>query len=225
MCSLGTRCMAVSAELGAVHARGRRKILAVREKQPKFWGRRLATAPMLSLPPAPSPLQLLSSGQRQLLLCETLTETVYGDRGQLIKSKERKVFLLNDMLVCANINFKYVLMAADPQNHFAKRRRSDLPPSPPQVWGLVGFVSSTPRTFKSTSPCFGGGTHLVWGCFAPHFWHASVSWCCGVLEPVWGLGACWDLRAWWRLMLQRGKPSLSSPQYLFINCFSPLPGR
>ena len=129
---------------------------------------------MLSLPPAPSPLQLLSSGQRQLLLCETLTETVYGDRGQLIKSKERKVFLLNDMLVCANINFKYVLMAADPKNHFAKRRRSDLPPSPPQVWGLVGFVSSTPRTFKSTSPCFGGGTHLVWGCFAPHFWHASM---------------------------------------------------
>uniref|UniRef100_A0A663NEG1 Rho guanine nucleotide exchange factor 10-like protein n=1 Tax=Athene cunicularia TaxID=194338 RepID=A0A663NEG1_ATHCN len=52
--------------------------------------------------------KLLSSGQQQLLLCETLTETVYGDRGQLIKSKERKVFLLNDMLVCANINFKYV---------------------------------------------------------------------------------------------------------------------
>ncbi|XP_042743628.1 rho guanine nucleotide exchange factor 10-like protein isoform X6 [Lagopus leucura] len=50
--------------------------------------------------------KLLNSGQRQLLLCETLTETVYGDRGQLIKSKERKVFLLNDMLVCANINFR-----------------------------------------------------------------------------------------------------------------------
>ncbi|NXJ91709.1 ARGAL protein, partial [Corythaixoides concolor] len=50
--------------------------------------------------------KVLSSGQRQLLLCETLTETVYGDRGQLIKSKERKVFLLNDTLVCANINFK-----------------------------------------------------------------------------------------------------------------------
>ncbi|NXW53561.1 ARGAL protein, partial [Eurystomus gularis] len=50
--------------------------------------------------------KMLSSGQRQLLLCETLTETVYSDRGQLIKSKERKVFLLNDMLVCANINFK-----------------------------------------------------------------------------------------------------------------------
>ncbi|XP_074790126.1 rho guanine nucleotide exchange factor 10-like protein isoform X4 [Natator depressus] len=50
--------------------------------------------------------KMLNSGQHQLLLCETLTETVYGDRGQLIKSKERKVFLLNDMLVCANINFK-----------------------------------------------------------------------------------------------------------------------
>uniref|UniRef100_A0A8C9MRK3 Rho guanine nucleotide exchange factor 10 like n=1 Tax=Serinus canaria TaxID=9135 RepID=A0A8C9MRK3_SERCA len=52
--------------------------------------------------------KLLSSGQRQLLLCETLTETVYGDRGQLLKSKERKVFLLSDLLVCANVNFKYV---------------------------------------------------------------------------------------------------------------------
>ncbi|NWR50829.1 ARGAL protein, partial [Regulus satrapa] len=50
--------------------------------------------------------KLLSSGQRQLLLCETLTETVYGDRGQLLKSKERKVFLLSDLLVCANVNFK-----------------------------------------------------------------------------------------------------------------------
>ncbi|KAM9176157.1 rho guanine nucleotide exchange factor 10-like protein [Mergus octosetaceus] len=59
--------------------------------------------------------KLLSSGQRQLLLCETLTETVYGDRGQLIKSKERKVFLLNDMLVCANINFKYVPAAPRPK--------------------------------------------------------------------------------------------------------------
>ncbi|ETE57639.1 Rho guanine nucleotide exchange factor 10-like protein [Ophiophagus hannah] len=52
--------------------------------------------------------KLLNSGQRHLLFCETLTETVYGDRGQLIKSKERKVFLLNDVLVCANINFKPV---------------------------------------------------------------------------------------------------------------------
>lgn len=50
--------------------------------------------------------KMLTSGTRQLLLCETLTETVYSDRGQQIKSKERKLFLLNDVLVCANINFK-----------------------------------------------------------------------------------------------------------------------
>ncbi|XP_031760708.1 rho guanine nucleotide exchange factor 10-like protein isoform X5 [Xenopus tropicalis] len=48
----------------------------------------------------------LSSGQHQLLLCETLTEMVYGDKGQLLKSKERRLFLMNDVLVCANINFK-----------------------------------------------------------------------------------------------------------------------
>ncbi|KAM3922566.1 rho guanine nucleotide exchange factor 10-like protein isoform 1-T2 [Leptodactylus fuscus] len=48
----------------------------------------------------------LSSGLHQLLLCETLTEMVYGEKGQLLKSKERKLFLLNDVLVCANINFK-----------------------------------------------------------------------------------------------------------------------
>ncbi|XP_038677504.1 rho guanine nucleotide exchange factor 10-like protein isoform X2 [Scyliorhinus canicula] len=50
--------------------------------------------------------KLLSSGQRQLVLCETLTETVYGERGQILKSKERRVFLLNDLLICANINVK-----------------------------------------------------------------------------------------------------------------------
>ncbi|XP_043917752.1 rho guanine nucleotide exchange factor 10-like protein isoform X2 [Protopterus annectens] len=50
--------------------------------------------------------KLLSSGQRQLILCETLIETVYGDKGQIIKSKERKVFLLSDMVICANINIK-----------------------------------------------------------------------------------------------------------------------
>ncbi|KAL2104173.1 hypothetical protein ACEWY4_001041 [Coilia grayii] len=48
----------------------------------------------------------LNADQRQLILCETLIETVYGDKGQVLKSKERKVFLLNDSLVCANINLK-----------------------------------------------------------------------------------------------------------------------
>lgn len=63
---------------------------------------------------------------------------MYGDRGQLIKSKERRVFLLNDMLVCANINFKYVLQA--PKNHFVKRRRSERPPSPPRFWARWGLL-------------------------------------------------------------------------------------
>jgi len=50
--------------------------------------------------------QQLNSDQKQLILSETLIETVYGEKGQVLKSKERKVFLLNDMLVCANINVK-----------------------------------------------------------------------------------------------------------------------
>lgn len=52
--------------------------------------------------------QQLNSDQKQLILCETLFETVYGDKGQVLKSKERKVFLLNDILICANINLKWV---------------------------------------------------------------------------------------------------------------------
>uniref|UniRef100_A0A673YEH4 Rho guanine nucleotide exchange factor 10 like n=1 Tax=Salmo trutta TaxID=8032 RepID=A0A673YEH4_SALTR len=48
----------------------------------------------------------LISDQGSLVLCETLIETVYGERGQVLKSKERKVFLFNDILICANINVK-----------------------------------------------------------------------------------------------------------------------
>uniref|UniRef100_A0A4X2KRL2 Rho guanine nucleotide exchange factor 10-like protein n=1 Tax=Vombatus ursinus TaxID=29139 RepID=A0A4X2KRL2_VOMUR len=80
--------------------------------------------------------KLLTSGQRQLLLCETLTETVYGDRGQLIKSKERKVFLLNDMLVCANINFK-------PVNHRGQLEISSLVPLGPKY--VVKWNTALPQ--------------------------------------------------------------------------------
>ncbi|GAA6091160.1 rho guanine nucleotide exchange factor 10-like protein isoform X1 [Tachysurus ichikawai] len=48
----------------------------------------------------------LNSDQNSLVLCETLIETVYGERGQVLKSKERKVFLFSNMLVCANANIK-----------------------------------------------------------------------------------------------------------------------
>ncbi|XP_078026510.1 rho guanine nucleotide exchange factor 10-like protein isoform X2 [Epinephelus lanceolatus] len=50
--------------------------------------------------------KLLTSEQRQLIQCELLTEIVYGDKGQVLKSKQRKVFLLNDTLICANVNLK-----------------------------------------------------------------------------------------------------------------------
>uniref|UniRef100_A0A452V734 Rho guanine nucleotide exchange factor 10-like protein n=1 Tax=Ursus maritimus TaxID=29073 RepID=A0A452V734_URSMA len=80
--------------------------------------------------------KLLTSGQRQLLLCETLTETVYGDRGQLIKSKERRVFLLSDMLVCANINFK-------PANHRGQLEISSLVPLGPKY--VVKWNTALPQ--------------------------------------------------------------------------------
>ncbi|XP_008305141.1 rho guanine nucleotide exchange factor 10-like protein [Stegastes partitus] len=48
----------------------------------------------------------LNLEQGSLVLCETLIETVYGERGQVLKSKERKVFLFDDVLICANINVK-----------------------------------------------------------------------------------------------------------------------
>ncbi|XP_040084428.1 rho guanine nucleotide exchange factor 10-like protein [Oryx dammah] len=80
--------------------------------------------------------KLLTSGQRQLLLCETLTETVYGDRGQLVKSKERRVFLLNDMLVCANINFK-------PANQRGQLEISSLAPLGPKY--VVKWNTALPQ--------------------------------------------------------------------------------
>ncbi|XP_029006136.1 rho guanine nucleotide exchange factor 10-like protein isoform X2 [Betta splendens] len=48
----------------------------------------------------------LNSEQGSLILCETLIETVYGERGQVLKSKERKAFLFDDVLICGNINVK-----------------------------------------------------------------------------------------------------------------------
>ncbi|XP_043081329.1 rho guanine nucleotide exchange factor 10-like protein isoform X2 [Puntigrus tetrazona] len=71
----------------------------------------------------------LNSDQKQLILSETLIETVYGEKGQVLKSKERKVFLLNDMLVCANINVKYVETGID--NIFEEPR------GPPDISSLV----------------------------------------------------------------------------------------
>lgn len=36
-----------------------------------------------------------------------MVETVYNDRGEIIKTKERRLFLLNDVLMCATANIRY----------------------------------------------------------------------------------------------------------------------
>uniref|UniRef100_A0A9J8BIX9 Rho guanine nucleotide exchange factor 10 n=1 Tax=Cyprinus carpio carpio TaxID=630221 RepID=A0A9J8BIX9_CYPCA len=48
--------------------------------------------------------KLLSSGSRYLIRSDDVVETVYNDRGEIIKTKERRVFLLNDVLMCDGVN-------------------------------------------------------------------------------------------------------------------------
>nr|XP_042118872.1 rho guanine nucleotide exchange factor 10 isoform X2 [Peromyscus maniculatus bairdii] len=45
--------------------------------------------------------KLLSSGNRYLIRSDDVIETVYNDRGEIIKTKERRLFMLNDVLMCA----------------------------------------------------------------------------------------------------------------------------
>lgn len=51
-------------------------------------------------------LQLLSNGSRYLIRSDDMVETVYNDRGEIIKTKERRLFLLNDVLMCATPNVR-----------------------------------------------------------------------------------------------------------------------
>ncbi|XP_052001286.1 rho guanine nucleotide exchange factor 10-like isoform X1 [Xyrauchen texanus] len=48
--------------------------------------------------------KLLSSGSRYLIRSDDMVETVYNNHGEIIKTKERRVFLLNDVLMCATPN-------------------------------------------------------------------------------------------------------------------------
>ncbi|KAL7861491.1 hypothetical protein SRHO_G00129320 [Serrasalmus rhombeus] len=50
--------------------------------------------------------KLLSSGTRYLIRSDDVVETVYNDRGEIIKTKERRLFLLNDVLMCATPNLR-----------------------------------------------------------------------------------------------------------------------
>uniref|UniRef100_A0A2K6FN74 Rho guanine nucleotide exchange factor 10 n=1 Tax=Propithecus coquereli TaxID=379532 RepID=A0A2K6FN74_PROCO len=48
--------------------------------------------------------KLLSSGNRYLVRSDDMIETVYNDRGEIIKTKERRLFMLNDVLMCATVS-------------------------------------------------------------------------------------------------------------------------
>ncbi|XP_027622016.1 rho guanine nucleotide exchange factor 10 isoform X3 [Tupaia chinensis] len=48
--------------------------------------------------------KLLSSGNRYLIRSDDMIETVYNDRGEIMKTKERRLFMLNDVLMCATVS-------------------------------------------------------------------------------------------------------------------------
>uniref|UniRef100_A0A5F8G496 Rho guanine nucleotide exchange factor 10 n=1 Tax=Monodelphis domestica TaxID=13616 RepID=A0A5F8G496_MONDO len=48
--------------------------------------------------------KLLSSGNRYLVRSDDMVETVYNDRGEIVKTKERRLFMLNDVLMCATVS-------------------------------------------------------------------------------------------------------------------------
>ncbi|XP_077476533.1 rho guanine nucleotide exchange factor 10 isoform X1 [Stigmatopora argus] len=51
--------------------------------------------------------KLLSNGSRYLIRSDDMVETVYNERGEVIKTKERRLFLLNDVLMCATPNIRF----------------------------------------------------------------------------------------------------------------------
>ncbi|KAK6488977.1 rho guanine nucleotide exchange factor 10-like isoform X1 [Huso huso] len=50
--------------------------------------------------------KLLSSGSRYLIRSDDMVETVYNEKGEVIKTKERRLFLLSDVLMCATVNVR-----------------------------------------------------------------------------------------------------------------------
>ncbi|KAM6912529.1 rho guanine nucleotide exchange factor 10 isoform 2-T2 [Xenentodon cancila] len=50
--------------------------------------------------------KLLSNGSRYLIRSDDMVETVYSERGEILKTKERRLFLLNDVLMCATPNIR-----------------------------------------------------------------------------------------------------------------------
>ncbi|CAB1335040.1 unnamed protein product, partial [Coregonus sp. 'balchen'] len=58
--------------------------------------------------------KLLSNDSRYLIRSDDMVETVYNDRGEVIKTKERRLFLLNDVLMCATPNVQYSVDGSGP---------------------------------------------------------------------------------------------------------------
>ncbi|XP_028906767.1 rho guanine nucleotide exchange factor 10 isoform X1 [Ornithorhynchus anatinus] len=48
--------------------------------------------------------KLLSSGNRYFVRSDDMIETVYNDKGEIVKTKERRLFMLNDVLMCATLS-------------------------------------------------------------------------------------------------------------------------
>ncbi|NWU93924.1 ARHGA factor, partial [Upupa epops] len=48
--------------------------------------------------------KLLSSGNRYLVRIDDMVELVYNNKGEILKTKERRLFMLNDVLMCATVN-------------------------------------------------------------------------------------------------------------------------
>ncbi|KAM4042538.1 rho guanine nucleotide exchange factor 10 isoform 3-T3 [Anomaloglossus baeobatrachus] len=48
--------------------------------------------------------KLLSNGSRYLIRSDDMIETVYNEKGEILKTKQRRVFMLNDVLMCATAN-------------------------------------------------------------------------------------------------------------------------
>ncbi|XP_068137442.1 rho guanine nucleotide exchange factor 10 isoform X2 [Hyperolius riggenbachi] len=48
--------------------------------------------------------KLLSNGNRYLIRSDDMVETVYNERGEILKTKQRRLFMLNDVLMCATAN-------------------------------------------------------------------------------------------------------------------------
>ncbi|KAM7111538.1 rho guanine nucleotide exchange factor 10-like isoform 4-T4 [Molossus nigricans] len=68
--------------------------------------------------------KLLSSGNRYLVRSDDMIETVYNDRGEVVKTKERRLLMLNDVLMCVTVSARnsqdsHTLLSAG-QRHLLK---------------------------------------------------------------------------------------------------------